>query len=312
MAYFYSIQFWIFLIIFIVSVICGLILLVDYLLHRERRRALDNHVDIIILVINLVYQFTDILFFIYYFRTFQRISSARSFRLFWAYMDWTFFALQVILFAWATVERHILIFHDQLVATKRRRLLFHYLPPVIIVCYCIIYYTLVIFASNCENVDPDDPAPSLYPCGFVQNSALYLYETIVNQISCLVLIVISSLALLLRVVWHKYRVHQQVRWRRHRRMAIQLLSITLLYLLFPVPYFFITFLYLCGMPTAIGADFMRYSAYFPLYNLILYPIILAASTPEFRQKFRKITGHIGCARPATNIETSVGQRRTGN
>ena len=37
------------------------------------------------------------------------------------------YSLQVTLFAWASIERHILIFHDQWVSTQSRRLFVHYI-----------------------------------------------------------------------------------------------------------------------------------------------------------------------------------------
>ena len=148
---FYFIQFWIFLLLDIPSIIVSLVALYYLLLDRHLRQALHNHIIIVLLAINLFYQFTDMTCFIHYFRTFLSFSPPPTFRLIWGYIDWTFYALQVILYAWITIERHILIFHDHLVSTRKKRIFVHYLPPVIISIYLLLYYTTVFFGAQCEN-----------------------------------------------------------------------------------------------------------------------------------------------------------------
>lgn len=281
-AYYYA-QFWIFLVLSLLNIPCSIVVLHNYLSQADRRQALHNYVNLIILPINLFYQLTDIVFYLHYFRTFQLLSTDRTFRLIWGYIDWTFFGMQIILFAWATIERHILIFHDRSVATKVKRFLFHYFPPMFIVVYCLTFYTIVIFGSNCENIDPEDHSTSFYPCGFA-NYPVYLYETLVHQIAPNFIVVISSLILIIRVIRSKYRVHQQIRRRQHRRMTLQLLSISFLYLIFPTPYSCVVLLYLLGMPTWIGADFIKYNTFCIFYVLLLHPVVCAAALPNWRKK----------------------------
>ncbi|CAF1170006.1 unnamed protein product [Adineta steineri] len=52
-------------------------------------------------------------------------------------------------------------------------------------------------------------------CFFVQSTALYTYDIIIHQILPNLLIVIFSIALLLRVCRQKYRVGQSLQWRFH-------------------------------------------------------------------------------------------------
>jgi hypothetical protein len=254
---------------------------------RTLRQALNNHIIILLLCIDLFYNFTDIPLFIHYFRTFQSFSSTPSFRLAWGYIDWTFYFLQLILFAWATIERHILIFHDQLVATRRKRLFFHYLPPIIITIYCLMYYALVFFAPQCENDFDNYVMPSFFPCAY-QNNAFVTYDTVMNGILPIFIVVISSIVLLLRILWQRYHTHSQIHWRRHRKMIIQVLSISCIYLLFAFPYEFITFIHLCGVPSYIGAEFLSRATFFTYYTTLLFPIVCIGSLPELRKKLEKI------------------------
>lgn len=275
-ALYYYIQFWIFLVLSLMNIPCSIATLYHHIVDQNGRHALHNYTTLITLPINLFYQLTNITFYLHFFRTYTSFSMSRTVRLIWGYIDWTFFAMQVLLFAWTTVERHILVFHNHLVSTKIKRFFLHYLPPIIIIVYCTIYYTLVIFAFGCENIDPDDHSSSIYPCAF-QNERLYLYETIMNQIGPNFLIIISSLLFLIRIIRQKSRFNRQFRWRQHQKMIIHVLVVSLLYLIFGTPYSFVIFLYLAGMPTSIAGDFVKYSLFCLYYVLLLQSVVCAAT-----------------------------------
>jgi hypothetical protein len=166
---FYSIQFWIFLFLIIPSIICSLFSLYHFLRDRILRQALNNHIIIVLLLINLFYEYTDMSLFIHYFRCFQSFSPTSTFRLIWGYIDWAFYALQLILYDWITIEKHILIFHDHLLSTARKRIFVYYLPPIIITIYCLLYYAMVFFASQCENNFDNLTIPSCFPCAYENN-----------------------------------------------------------------------------------------------------------------------------------------------
>ena len=54
--------------------------------------------------------------------------SCTQFYRFWVFVDYFFYSFQIALFAWATMERHILIFHDQYMSRVKKRFFVHYLP----------------------------------------------------------------------------------------------------------------------------------------------------------------------------------------
>lgn len=53
--------------------------------------------------------------------------------------------------AWGSIERHILIFHSLLMSTRRKRMIFHILPILIVCAYPLIFYFAVIIFNSCEN-----------------------------------------------------------------------------------------------------------------------------------------------------------------
>ena len=139
------------------------------------------------------------------------------------------------------MERHILIFHSQLVATRRRRFIFHYLPLLAITLCMMIFYIIAIFTPICESTF--DYTSNV--CGVLACYGSIRFFAIVEQLgfsstsSCL--IVLFNMTLLARVIRQKYRIHRAVQWRRQRKLALQMIALSLLYLIFSLP---ITIIYL--------------------------------------------------------------------
>ena len=225
--------------------------------------------------------------FIHYFRSFQSFSPSPIFRLIWGYIDGTFYTLQVILYAWATIAGHILIFHGQLVATRKKCIFLHYLPPIILSIYCLLYYAVVFFGVQCKNSFEDMIIPSMFPCSF-GNNILRMYETIAHTILPILIIVTFSVLLLLRILCQKYRVHRQIHWRRHRKMTNQVLCISSIYLVLPFPATLINLLHLCNVPSDVGAEFLSRAMFFTYYTLLLFPIVSISHLPQLKNKLEKI------------------------
>lgn len=241
----YSIHFWIFLLLLIIAVPSAVFALYQFLLVENLRQSLQNHSIVALISINLAYQLTEISCLIYYFRYFKTFSATPAFHLVWGYIDWAVFTLQYILYAWITIERHILIFHSQLFSTCRKRLFFHYLPPILLTIYSLLYYTIIFFGTTCENDFENILTPSLFPC-VLENKALMLYETMAHLVMPTFIVVISSIFLMIRIFWQKYRMKHQFQWHGYRVMAIQVLSVSFLFLIFPFPYIVIILLQLVG------------------------------------------------------------------
>ncbi len=133
------------------------------------------------------------------------------------------------------MERHILIFHDKWVSTRKKRLFVHYIPIVAIVIYCFVYYCLVYFGPFCENSFNSFIAGGVYILCVFNDTILGTWDLLFHQVIPTFIIVSFSLALSLRVLWQKRKLNQRMRWNKYRKMTIQLLSISILYLLFNSP-----------------------------------------------------------------------------
>jgi hypothetical protein len=51
------------------------------------------------------------------------------------FFDYSIYSLQIALFAWVTMKRRILIFHDQWVSMTKKRLFINYLSIIVIIIY---------------------------------------------------------------------------------------------------------------------------------------------------------------------------------
>jgi hypothetical protein len=281
-----AIKFWLYLVFLIPSLICSLFSLCYLLLHRTLRHALNNHAIIIVLFIGLIYEVTIYPWMLHYYHYRGVWQRTEIFCTFWTFIDWGLYYTQTILFAWATIERHILIFHDGWLSTKKKRFFIHYLPLIVLTLYCLIYYIIVDFFPPCKNYFDDFYMLCVDSCLFYESYALYMWDTIVHQILPSLTIVISSIALLVRILWQKHHMGQSLRWRKHWKMTVQLLCISILYLIFTFPITLMNFLYLCGLPDDVGTNFMNYALLLNYCIMLLFPFACALSLPELRKKIK--------------------------
>ncbi|CAF3043576.1 unnamed protein product, partial [Rotaria sp. Silwood2] len=92
---------------------------------------------------------------------------------------------------------------------------------------------------------------------------------------------------------YKYQIRQPVQWRNYRKMAVQLLSISAVFIFLNVPPMILKTARTAGLPANIVADYETDSFYFTYFIIFLTPVVSIFSLPELRTKFEKITavGH---------------------
>jgi hypothetical protein len=282
------VRFWIILPFYIPSVICSFFVLYHLIFNRTLRQAPHNHVITLLLFINLIVQLTSIPWILNYYRLGYVWPQTPSFCITWTFINEALYIATTILFAWATIERHILIFHDKLVATKMKFILFHCLPIVIILLYCIVYNSIIIIAPPCENTFDYTELVCGDPLCYYDVQSVAMWDVIVDDIIPTIIIIVCSISLLLRIIYQKHRMRQPIRWRNHRKMTIQLLSISVLYLVIYIPGILMELIYLCGVSENVGADFVMYAEFMTHYGNILLPFVCAVSMPELKTKVKKI------------------------
>ena len=293
-----TVRAWLYVIPNAFSVLCSIFVLYHLLRDRQLRQALHNHVIIILLLANLLFELTDVVWIIHYYFTGETIVKNPTFVLIWVYINYSCFYLEVLLFAWATIERYFLVFHDRWFNTLSKRLILHYFPICLLLVYCYGYYAVLIFAPFCTNY-----FNYLVLFGLPLGHCMYWRKFIVqwdlmfNQVVPAFTIVVFSMALLIRVLWQKRRMLQSINWRKQRRMIYQLLSITLIYLIFNIPCSLYYLAYQTGLATVVHPEISFYLAFFAFYLAFLFPFACLGTLPNFRQKLRRLF----CLRRQTGV-----------
>ena len=279
-------QFWMYVVSDFLSISCILFILYHILLDRALRSALHNHVIVLVLIVDLLYELTDIPWILYYYRFGVPWLPSLIFSRFWAFADYGLYATQILLFAWGTIERHILIFHDRWVLNKRKCFLIHYLPLIVLPTYSISYYTVGSFFMDCGDIYSYSfvsgaPTPCLY-----SNPSFAIFDLLGNQIAPALIIVIASTSLLVRVTWQKFRLHQPLQWRKHRKMTVQLLAISMVYLVFASPWSIVLLAHQLGLSRDVGGTYLLYAAFFSYYTIFSFPFVCCISLRELRLKVK--------------------------
>ncbi|CAF1362269.1 unnamed protein product [Adineta steineri] len=304
-----SIRFWSYLLLLIPSIICSLFVLYNLLFIRTLRLALNNHIFIVLLFVGLLLEVTIYPWMLFYYHFNGIWQRSVIFCQIWGFLDWGVFVLYIILLAWATIERHILIFHDRWVSTKTKRMFLHYLPIVFLILYGLIFYIIIYFFSPCETMLLESPMICFFPC-LLSANFIIIWDGIIHQIVTVLTIAIFSIALLVRIVWQKYRIHRAVDWRKHRKMTIQLLSTSILFVICYLPFTTVYIVNLCGISRSNIQVLLNYSIFLTYLTVLLFPFVCALSLSELRTKLIKIfklhrqTNGIGRAPPVMRFTTN--------
>ncbi|CAF1362097.1 unnamed protein product [Adineta steineri] len=282
------VSFWLLLIFGIPSIICYIFNLYYFLMDRTLRKGLHNHVIILIHFFGLLYMVTDFIWYMYYYRNHSTLISSPIFCLIWVWIDYTLPPSITILMAWASVERHILIFHQHLTATPLKCFVFHYFPLILFGIYPSIFYSIMFFVIPCEvSYDYSLNTCGLFQCSYIQPT-LAMWDSIVGLITPGFVIVIFSLLLIGRVWYNKYRMGQQFRWRNYSKMLFQLLSLSALYFILFFPCIILYTAYTAGLSRDVGADFFLVALFFSYFVTLFIPFVSMAVLPELRSKMRNI------------------------
>jgi len=236
---FRPVQFSILLLISICSIPCFIFVLYHFLSTRTLYRALNNHVIILLLMSNCIQTLTDVPMKLSYY--FSGVIWPRTVNYCYLYyfIDFYLFTTCFLLLTWASFERHILIFHTQFFNTYRKRVIGHYVPLGFCIIYPLIYYIVFIFFYPCESYYDFDTSSCFVACYLWTSRVMALYEQIAHGFALMFLIFIFNLILFLRVLHQKNRMGREMTWTKNRKMAVQLFSVCLLFLVSNGGYFVI-------------------------------------------------------------------------
>ena len=115
-----------------------------------------------------------------------------------------------------------------------------------------------------------------------------MWDSVVNFILPVFVIVIFSVALLARVLHQRCRAQGRIEWRNYRKMAVQLLSISANYFVFLLPPMLLYAAYTAGVSWDVGADYYSVANFFGYYVVLLTPFVCVISLPELQSKCKQL------------------------
>jgi hypothetical protein len=281
-----TVRFWLLLLFDIPSIICSFFLLFHLLINKTLQCQLTNHVIIVLLIIGLIIELVDIPFLLTFLHLNIVKPSIPAMCLVWWFMDIGLYTGCIIIMAWGSVHRYLVIFHNQMFLNKKKRFIFHYFPLIILLVYILIFYTIATMFPPCMNTyNYKLPVCNDYPC-YLNDPILGIWDSVVNNIIPVIIISIFSLILSIRVYYQKRRLHQRNVWRKQRKMTVQLLCCCVLYLIPNLPLNIFVFAQICGLSKNIGVETQLYFDFLCYFVIFLYPFVCLASLSEIRKKIK--------------------------
>lgn len=278
-------QYLILQIFMIPGVLCYLPNFYHLLRNSAVRRALNNHIVILLLTINFLLLVVNVPFMLERRRTgIMKPQSDITCHL-WMFIDYYLFLSSLLSMTFASLERHLFVFHHQLFTTAKKRLLVHYCPMFVCVFYPLIYYIGVLFLYPCKNYYNFVRNVCSSACFLDENPNLALYEFFAHGTIPTILIAFLSLALLFRVLKQKRRMGQREHWNRHRKIILQMISISSLFLVTNLPLCIVALIQLLGL-TYFAINIMSYLFLLVYINPTIFPFISILSLPGLKQTFK--------------------------
>ncbi len=302
------VRFWLLLLSDSPSIVCSFCIIFHIITNRTQREALQNHTIFLILIFGLPIQLMDVNFYLVFIK-YGSVQPPNPFIcLIWWLADYGCFIGGVILMTWLAIERHILIFNDGWVSTRRGRFLAHYLPLILILTYIILFYVIAIFFIPCQNTyDYSVPICGDSPC-YENYGILGMWEFIVNTSVPILLENIFSIGLVVRVLLQKRRLRQSPQWRKYRRMTFQLFLVSGLNVTVNLPGYLIPLAHLCGLPAKYGAQVERYFFFLGYWVIFLFPFASLCQYPELRKTIKKTILRVILKRPRQTVAVGPAMR----
>lgn len=280
-----DVRFWFLLLLDVPSTVCAIFVVFSTIIDQKLRNSVKNHALIAILIAGLAIQLFDVPLYLNYLVISYVIPATPLACLTWLFVDVGLYQLVTFLMAWISFERHIIVFHDHLLSTQKKRLLIHYVPLTVLILYGVLFYLCAICFYPCEyTFDYTATYCGVYPC-FLHYPAISMFDLTVNGVAPILLEVFFSLSFLARVTWERYRKNLPIQWRKQRKMTIQLMAISIPNYALNFPNVVILLMHATGVPRTVGSTASKYLAFF-MYSLnFIMPFICLVSIGNWKKVF---------------------------
>lgn len=268
------VKFIIFLVLQLMSMPCFLYAFWQYYRRLKLRQSLSYQIIFLLLLTSFLFVTIALSLTQAYLFTSKVSPASDSFCSLWNWIHYSMNIINLFLMAFTSIERYVLIFHARFLRTKRAQYLFHYVPIAFCLIYPSMFYFSAIFLHRCINSYDYDRLLCIWPCYF-RNRIWSNIDLFFNNYTPLVIIPSFCLAIYLRVLYKKYSMQMQViKWRRDKKLILQLFAISTLYLTMWVPLQITGLVNIYWDPEFLLQAQMDYMYLFPYFIHLLYPLIV--------------------------------------
>lgn len=226
------------LILGIPAITCAICILIFIYVHwyLVMVKTLHHHATFLLLLVSFLYITFDLPLTLNYIRLGYHWYRSIPFCLWWYWFDYCLLTTNLFVTATASVQRHILIYNSLLLNVRKRRWTLHYIPLIISVIYPMIFYSIFMFAYYCTVYFNYSDGWCAYPC-YIDHAILYNIDWICNTITPVLIIVFANVTLIFRTFRSMKKVRQQHQrtWERQKKLTLQLLSFSLIYVIVYLP-----------------------------------------------------------------------------
>ncbi|UJR35244.1 hypothetical protein I4U23_028008 [Adineta vaga] len=292
----YNIEFSLAFIFEIQAVIISIIIFLYFAQKPDTRLKRHHHSWLALLIMNFVQLILDLPIALSFYYRGQLWPESDSLCSWWVWLSFSCDTAALFLMVWISIERHLLVFHSQILLQGRwKKWILNIIPIFICLIWPpIAYLNLVVFPSQCTNTWDFHTLLCGPPC-YTFTSFLGIYDFVFNVCIPLFINILVNFLLIIRIIKGKVSRQQAVNWRRNRKMILQFWAISTLHLALWSPLVTVSLIQMSGMPTFM-ADQYTTLEYVLYYMPLLLPITCLCAIPELVTKiygfFRKTRIHI--------------------
>ena len=233
----YQVKFGVLLFIQVPSMITSLLIFWFFATHRRLLREPRHQALFLLLAINFLQLTFDLPMPMHFYRIGYIAPATPAYCTWWTFFEYNLEVTTAMLMATNSIQRHILIFHEHLLRIPWTCSLIHYLPLLICLVYPVTFYLIVIVFYPCDGTqwDYSSNVCGYANCHLVYNRVLATFDWTAHNGLPTVVIMVANATLILRVVNQKRRHQQRIVWKKQRRITVQLLSISALFLIAWLP-----------------------------------------------------------------------------
>jgi hypothetical protein len=270
------------------SIFVSLLIFGHLIYHPNVMRLRQNHGLILMLIVNFVKLTTSIPLTMDFYRREAIFSRTHTTCTWINFYEFTIGAIILFLIVTVSLQRHLFIFNSQLMSHRRTRLLLHELPLLVCCLYPPIFYLIIILLDSCNYVD----APWDYTrvmcgnavCYLVFDRALTVFEVVGNNGLPMLMIAVINMVLIVRVIQQKRRQHVVAYWRKHRRMILQMVSISMLHFLAWAPFVSVTVIRTLWLPNFVTKLYEEVLGDLLSLDCLLVPYFYLSLVPTITKK----------------------------